>query len=84
MAEETENTEKTVSANSVVAELYAAYTADYAKFTDKGTAQAAARARKALSALGKAVKPARKELQLAKVEAVAKKRAAKATTPVAE
>lgn len=77
MSENTE-TQVTVSALETVDALYNAYTTDYHKFVEKGTAQAAARARKALSALAKTIKLARKELQLAKVAKVAEKRAAKA------
>ena len=64
-------------ARDLVSKLYESFLENDYKFTTKGTALAAARARKALSNLAKACKPARKEVQIAKVAKVAEKRAAK-------
>jgi replicative DNA helicase len=64
-------------------ELQAAFIVDYQKFLEKGTASAAARARKALSESSKQNKTVRKELQLAKIAKVAEKRAAKAAAKAA-
>jgi hypothetical protein len=82
MSEETQTPEVTKTPLEVAvaqaAGLFAEFAADTEKFLEKGTASAAARARKALSALSKHNKIVRKELQLAKVAKVAEKRAAKA------
>lgn len=59
-------------------DLYGDYVDNREKFIRKGTASAAARARKNLSALAKHIKTVRKELQLEKVRVVAEKRASKA------
>ena len=57
---------------------YLAFVTDYAKFADKGTASAVARARKSLAELARQAKVVRKQLQLSKVAVVAAKKAAKA------
>lgn len=65
-------------------ELFNAYYVNAQKFYAKGTASAAARARKAASQLTKHFKVVRKELQVAKQAKVAARkdaRAAKAATP---
>lgn len=86
MSEETQ-TPTEVSAKDKVAQLFGAYTENLTKFENKGTALAAARARKNLSLLIKEARKARKEIQVAKVAKVAEKRAAKAaakaSTPAA-
>ena len=62
-------------------ELFNEFYADSAKFYTKGTASAAARARKSASALAKHFKVVRKELQVAKQANAAAKKAAKAVAP---
>ena len=58
--------------------LFKSYIANVAKFRGKGTASAAARARKDASSLTKLLKEVRKELQEAKVAVIAAKKAQKA------
>jgi hypothetical protein len=76
---ETENeelqslTEKEIESIS----LFKSYISNVAKFRSKGTASAAARARKDASLLTKLLKEIRKELQEAKAQAVAAKKAQK-------
>jgi uncharacterized protein YjgD (DUF1641 family) len=76
---ETENeelqslTEKEIESIS----LFKAYLLNVAKFRSKGTVSAAARARKDASLLTKLLKTIRKELQEAKTQAVAAKKAQK-------
>lgn len=55
--------------------LFRTYLENVAKFRSKGTASAAARARKNASELTKLLKTIRKELQEAKLAAVASKKA---------
>ena len=59
-------------------ELFKAFLANAVKFRSKGTASAAARARKSASELTHLLKTIRKEIQDAKVESVAAKKAQKA------
>ena len=61
-------------------DLFKEFLADAAKFRSKGTASAAVRARKGASELTKLLKDVRKELQLAKVQKAAEKKALKATS----
>lgn len=58
-------------------ELFKSYLKDLLKFRIKGTASAAARARKKLSELSHLAKPVRKGIQKDKVAKVAERRAAK-------
>jgi hypothetical protein len=58
--------------------IFRSYLENVAKFRGKGTASAAARARKDASALTKLLKTIRKELQEAKAAVVAAKKAQKA------
>lgn len=59
-------------------DIFKSYLSNAAKFRSKGTVSAAARARKDASVLTKLLKEVRKELQEAKVAAVAAKKAQKA------
>lgn len=61
-------------------ELFKGFLADTAKFRTKGTASAAVRARKGASELTKLLKEVRKELQDAKKQKVAEKKALKVTS----
>jgi hypothetical protein len=63
--------------------FYITYATNLNKFLTKGTASAAARSRKALSEASKFTKKLRKELQTARKEKTAEKRAAKAAKPAA-
>ena len=63
--------------------FYITYATNLNKFLTKGTASAIARARKAVSAASKHTKVLRKELQKARKEKTAEKRAAKAAKLVA-
>lgn len=81
---ETQQTEKLskLSPNETLSiELFSTYIEDTVKFRNKGTASAAARARKSASKLAKLIKVLRKELQEAKVANAAAKKAA--ATPAA-
>ena len=79
---ETTETQSNLSANEKLSiDLFNTYLEDTVKFRNKGTASAAARARKSASQLAKLIKVLRKELQDAKVQnASAKKAAAAAPT----
>lgn len=61
-------------------ELFKGFLADAAKFRGKGTASAAVRARKGASLLTKKLKEVRADLQAAKVQKTAEKKALKATS----
>jgi hypothetical protein len=63
-------------------ELFSKFIEDTVKFRSKGTASAAARARKSASSLAKLIKALRKELQEAKVANAAAKKAAKQAATV--
>lgn len=82
MSQETSNPTVTENVDKAKALFESAYT-DANKFYSKGTASAAARARKKLSELAKLAKTVRKELQSAKkvkvAERKAKREAAKVT-----
>ena len=76
---ETENELETLTDNEKESvNIFRSYLENVAKFRSKGTASAAARARKDASALAKLLKTIRKELQEAKAQAVADKKAQKA------
>jgi hypothetical protein len=76
---ETENELETLTDNEKESvNIFRSYLENVAKFRSKGTASAAARARKDASTLAKLLKTIRKELQEAKAQAVADKKAQKA------
>lgn len=75
--ETTEETQSNLSANEKLSiDLFNTFLEDTVKFRTKGTASAAARARKSASLLAKLLKELRKELQDAKVAKAAAKKAA--------
>ncbi len=83
MSDETQTPTVTVTENvDKAVDLFKAFYVDATKFYSKGTALAAARARKDLSQLAKLAKVLRKELQVAKKAKVAARKAAKAQAPV--
>lgn len=61
-------------------ELFKGFVEDTVKFRTKGTASAAVRARKGASDLTKLFKTVRKELQVAKIQKTAEKKALKSTS----
>lgn len=82
---ETEDTTQETSATDLLSDkekesivLFKQYINELVKFRGKGTASAAARARKNASELTHLLKVVRKELQEAKVQAAAARKAAKA------
>lgn len=65
-------TESSKSLHEQILEAFETYTAESAKFEDKGVKAAAGRARKALAEMSKAIKERRKEILAKKAEMSAK------------
>jgi hypothetical protein len=55
-----------MTSNETIVEQFAVYQAENQKFTEKGVKAAAARARKALQEINKAIKERRKEIMVEK------------------